>query len=96
MRKGNLSREQAVKMVGEKMVDAVESENCDFTGRLQTDGDESIEFSASVRGEDLFREECILVAYYYQDQEDLDAGKTIEQGIIDGHLEPDVRVSCQF
>ena len=60
-------------MVGEKMVDAVESENCDFTGRLQTDGDESIEFSASVRGEDLFREECILVAYYYQDQEDLDA-----------------------
>ena len=26
----------------------------------------------------------------------LDAGKTIEQGIMDGHLAPDVRVSCQI
>jgi hypothetical protein len=73
MRQGSLNREQAVKLVGEKMVEAVESENCDFTNRLQTDGDDAIEFSASVQGEDLSGEDCTLVAYYYQNQEDLDA-----------------------
>ena len=37
--KGEMNREQAVAMVGEVAVDKVERENCDFTNRVQCDGD---------------------------------------------------------
>lgn len=69
MRKGNLTREQAIKMAGLKMVEKVESESCDFTNRLQTDGDNAIEFSASVEFTDNESTERTLTAYYYQDPE---------------------------
>lgn len=42
--KGEMNREQAVAMVGEVAVDKVERENCDFTNRVQCDGDTCTEF----------------------------------------------------
>lgn len=71
--KGNLTREQAVAAVGEKAVDAVERKNCDFTNRLQCDGDTRTEFSASVSCEDENGDDVTLIAYYYQEQSDIDA-----------------------
>lgn len=69
--KGNLTREQAISAVGTAAVDKVDRENCDFTNRLQTDGDDRVEFSASVFCEDVDGYECSLRAYYYQDADDL-------------------------
>ena len=66
MRKGNLTREQAIELAGLAIVEKVEHENCEPTSRLQTDGDESTEWSASVRfdtEEDTYTK--TLVAYYY-------------------------------
>ncbi len=72
MRKGELSREEVINIVGENLVDKLESENCDYTNRLQTDGDDAVEFSASVKFTDFEGELRTLVAYYYQDPEKLD------------------------
>ena len=69
MRNGNLTRNQAIAIVGIDAVTKVDHENCDFTNRVQPDGEDGIEFSASVA--------CgggaVLVAYYYLTQEDIDA-----------------------
>jgi len=82
--KGEMTRAQAVAAVGESAVDEVESKGCDFTGRVQCDGDSRVEFSASVRCEDREGYHVTLIAYYYQDQADLD-------GVDDlGNLEFDV------
>ncbi len=59
-------------MVGEEAVIEVERENCEYTNRVQTDGDTGVEFAASVRCTDQHGDDCTLVAYYYQDQETLD------------------------
>jgi hypothetical protein len=71
MKKGDLTRKQTIEMVGLELVEKVENLNCDFTGRLQTDGDDTVEFAASVDfiGED--GNARILTAYYYQNQEKL-------------------------
>ena len=69
--KGKLTREQVVAMVGSEAVDKVDAENCDFTNRLQTDGDNRVEFSSSVLCEDKEGYESTLIAYYYQDDDDL-------------------------
>lgn len=71
--KGEMNREQAVAMVGEVAVDKVERENCEFTNRVQCDGDTRAEFAASVRCEDREGNEVTLVAYYYQEQAEVDA-----------------------
>jgi hypothetical protein len=72
MTKGQLTREQAIKQAGLKNVVRLDYENCEYTGRVQTDGDDSVEFSASI----LFRDDddlqCTLIAYYYQQDEDLE------------------------
>ena len=73
MRKGNLTREQAIEMVGLELVEKVESMNCDFTNRIQTDGDTAVEFSAGINFIDKDGYRRTLTAYYYQDPRDLDA-----------------------
>jgi len=73
MRHGKLSREQAIELAGIEAVEKVENENCDFTNRLQTDGDDSVEFAASVKFTDAEGVKRTLTAYYYQDQEAVDA-----------------------
>jgi hypothetical protein len=72
MRKGNLSREEAIKQAGLDKVLEVEGLDCDFTNRLQTDGDDSVEFAASVKFVDAEGIDRVLTAYYYQTPEDLE------------------------
>lgn len=70
MTRGNLTREQAIALVGPKFVDKLDREGCDYTGRVQTDGDDRVEFAASVRlPED--HDYYTLTAYYYQNPADL-------------------------
>ena len=77
--KGEMNREQAVAMVGEVAVDKVERENCDFTNRVQCDGDTRTEFAASVRCEDREGNYVTLVAYYYQEQADVYAVENLDE-----------------
>jgi len=72
MRKGILTREEAIRVAGSDVVSRLDSENCDFSNRVQTDGDTAVEFSASVEFVDEDGTECCLIAYYYQEQDDLD------------------------
>ncbi len=67
MQKGNLTREQAINLVGIAAVMAVEAKNCDFTNRVMDDGG-VVEFAASV-----VTSEGVLTAYYYTSQEEIDA-----------------------
>lgn len=79
MTKGNLTREEAIQEVGLEAVQQVESANCDFTNRVQTDGDPNVEFSASVPCMDAEGETCTLTAYYYQDPDDLDRAENLDE-----------------
>jgi len=73
MTKGNLSREQAVEIVGEAAVDAVERKNCEPTGRVgyngACQGNEECEWSASVACNDGDGLDVTLTAYYYTTNE---------------------------
>ena len=71
--KGKLTREQAVALVGEIAVAHVERLPCEATSRLQTDGDDRVEFAACVKTKDADGNPCYLSAYYYIAREDLDA-----------------------
>jgi hypothetical protein len=72
MRKGHLSREEAIARVGQAAVDKVERENCYFTNRCQCDGDTSVEFSACVDAIEN-DDHVFLIAYYFQPKEAVDA-----------------------
>ena len=88
MRKGNLTREQAIGIAGIDAVEALDRENCDYTNRVQTDGDTSVEFSASVDYHDRAYDcGAVLTAYYYQEQEDLDGVEDLSllNWIIEGY-----------
>lgn len=73
MTKGNLSREQAVEIVGEAAVNAVESKNCEPTNRVgyngACQGDTECEWSASVSCKDETGLDVTLTAYYYTTNE---------------------------
>ena len=79
MRKGNLNREQGIEAAGIKLINKLERENCEFTNRVQTDGDSAVEFSSSVKFIDNEGDERILLAYYYQEQEDLNKVEELDQ-----------------
>jgi len=65
MRHGRLTREQAIGIMGKDLVDRLDRENCVPTGRLQTDGDDSTEYVAYLRGIALDDgQERTLQAYY--------------------------------
>jgi len=85
--KTQMTREEAVVAVGEVAVAKVDAANCDFTNRVQCDGDSRVEFSASVKCEDACGEEVTLTAYYYVDQDVLDTVETLDQidWVIDGY-----------
>ena len=75
MRKGNLTREQAVELVGENAVAAADNDNCDFTNRCMDDCDSVIEFSGSSEAVDKDGYECSVIAYYYPSAKEVeDAG----------------------
>lgn len=73
MQKGNLTQAEAIEIVGSDAVKHVQNANCDFTNRVQTDGDDSVEFSAEVKCKDTEDRNVTLVAYYYQTPDALDA-----------------------
>jgi hypothetical protein len=84
-----MTREQAVALVGASEVNRLEREDCDYTNRVQTDGDEAVEFSASIDTRDARGEALTLVAYYYQDQENLNGpdGEGVEDlGTLDWEI----------
>ena len=77
-----LTREQAIEIVGIEAVNNVESEGCEPTGRVgfngACQGDEMTEWAASVAASDKDGCPVSLVAYYYtsteEDQAMADAG----------------------
>lgn len=77
MQKGNLTREQAVAIVGEAAVSKAEAANCEPTNRVgyngACQGDAEIEWSASASAEDKDGTDCTVTAYYYTSQEEIDA-----------------------
>lgn len=71
-----LNRDQAVGLVGEGVIERLDSEDVDFTGSCRSDGD--VEFSASVSAMDNDGNEVTVTAYCYVDENvvqttDLDA-----------------------
>ncbi len=74
MQKGNLTREQAVAMVGEAAVCAAEEQGCEPTNRVGYNGscqdDELCEWSACVSATDTDGYECAVIVYYYTDNQD--------------------------
>jgi hypothetical protein len=65
-----MTRSEAIKVVGQKAVEAVDGLNCDFTNRVTngTEWDGYCEFAASIDLED----GSSLIAYYYQDEKEVD------------------------
>lgn len=91
-KQGDLSREQAVAMVGEVAVDALESMNCEPTGRVGYNGadcgDHLTEWSASLRCKDSDGDNVTLVAYYYTtDRQDRILAETGDGACIDWKIE---------
>lgn len=65
MRHGQYTREQAIQYVGEEAVSKLDSVNCEPTSRCQTDGDDSVEYRASIKAKAKDGAEVVLEAYYY-------------------------------
>lgn len=90
MRKGNLTREQAMEIVGDAAVLKVDDKSCDFTNRVgyngSVQGDDEVEFSAATPCEAQDGTEVVLVAYYYQTATDVD-GADGDLGSLDWKIE---------
>lgn len=69
--KSTMTRDEAVAAVGLEAVDAVERENCEPTSRAQTDGDDRIEWAASVDVTGPGGLPARLTAYYYTSPDEL-------------------------
>lgn len=83
--KSNLTRAQAIALVGEDAVNTVGRENCEYTNRCL---DDFVEFAASVEAEDIEGYSCTLTAYYYPSQQEIDdAGDDLSnvEWIVDGY-----------
>lgn len=77
--KGNLTREEAVAIIGEEAVAAAERENCEPTGRVgyngKCQGDDLIEWSSSAAGLDRDGNECSVRVYLYTNRAEEDAAE---------------------
>ena len=66
MRKGQYTREQAIDMVGIATIKELDEINCEPTSRCQCDGDDSVEYSASIAAATIPDGlDCVVTAYYY-------------------------------
>lgn len=65
----NMTRDEAISIVGMNAILSVEKENCEPTNRVGFNGecqnDDQTEWSASIHCKDIDDEECTLIAYYY-------------------------------
>jgi hypothetical protein len=68
---GLLSREEAIKIVGEEAVNEVEYENCEPTSRCREDWFDTEEWEAHITCEDASGNDVILYAYYYPSKEEV-------------------------
>lgn len=68
MQYGSLTREQAIEAVGEEVMAQLDMEECFPTDRVQPDGDDSIEYRATIRvsGNEFVER---ISAYFYLDPE---------------------------
>lgn len=73
MRNDLIDMVEAVKLVGDAAVEAVERENCEPTSRLRNDCDNTVEYVASIDCEDNDGTAVTLSAYYYPTDEELDS-----------------------
>jgi hypothetical protein len=69
MKKGQLSREHAIEIVGLANVEAVEAENAEQTGQLTNDG--TVEFAARLVCTNKNGDAATLTIYWYQDEDDM-------------------------
>ena len=85
MRHGKMTRDQAIEQVGAEVVGKLDSINCEPTSRCQCDGDNSVEYSASIKAQD----GTILTAYYYTtpEQEQIIADHDGDGSAIDWTIE---------
>ena len=74
-----MTREMAIQEAGRVVVEKLDYENCEHSGRVQTDGDPSVEFTASLHYRDAEGDRRTLIAYYYQMQEDIDKVDELDQ-----------------
>ena len=72
-----LNRLQAIAIVGEKSVSAVENLPCDFTRRVTNDG--TTEFSASTWAKDQDGDDVRIIAYYFQDSTDVSVCENLDE-----------------
>lgn len=79
MRKGTLTREQAIEEAGLAPVLELDKENVEFTNRVQCDGDDSVEFSASVSFLDADGDAMTLTAYFYQSSEGVERCENLDE-----------------
>jgi len=73
MYKGTMTRDEAIKVAGIETVEAVDATDCDYTNRV-LDGTccaGDVEFSADVQFIDDDGWTRNLIAYYYQDDDDV-------------------------
>lgn len=64
-------RATMVTCFGEDTVFKLERENCEPTNRLIDDEDETVEYTSSIKAEDVDGHKCIITAYYYQNINDV-------------------------
>lgn len=91
MMKGNLNKEQAINLVGEEAIDAVESAICEPSGRVgyngACQGDSLTEWCASVSCNDPDGDDVWLTAYYYTtNEQDEMIAETGDGGSIDWEI----------
>lgn len=84
MKHGKLTRDQAIAAVGIDTVNKLDAINCEPTSRCQCDGDDSVEYSASLRVGDMS-----ITAYYYTtpEQEQIMADHDGDGSAIDWTIE---------
>ena len=80
----NLSREEAVALLGERLISDVESLHCDYTNRV-TDGTEWQGFTEFMSSLELGNNNYHINAYYYQKNEDVE--KTEDLGSLKWEVE---------
>lgn len=91
MKKGNLTREQAIEIVGLAAVEeAEEASNWDFSNRVgyngSCHGDDEVEFEVQTACKDKDGRDVVLTVYCYQDAIAVD-GAADDLGMLDWDIE---------
>jgi hypothetical protein len=80
-----LTREQAIELVGEQVVDLLSQQNCEPTGRAYPGDEDETEWSSALYVKDEEGTTRLLTAFYYTTNEE-DAQMITYDGSFDGSL----------